>query len=87
MTSVNRIRYIATVSQVMALTDNDTEHLWAHLSHSGEVFKRNYQQWSTFIEKVVNVVKIMLMQEFNLVAKFKGRRSRKLNLTQFLVMQ
>lgn len=58
--------------QVIGLTDHELKYLCRHLGHTVQVHEMHYRSTSGLIERL-EIAKLMLMQENNMVGKFQGK--------------
>lgn len=59
--------------QIMALEDHELQWVCSHLGHTADIHKLHYRATSGYIERI-NIAKLSLLQDFNVVGKFAGRR-------------
>ncbi|VDI57024.1 Hypothetical predicted protein [Mytilus galloprovincialis] len=83
ITSVNIRKYFATMMQVIGMQPHELEHLCKHMGHSFNVHMQHYRGASGYIERF-NIGKLMLMQDFNVVSKFKGKRIEDINIEDIM---
>ncbi|CAG2245278.1 unnamed protein product [Mytilus edulis] len=80
ITSVTLRKYTATLSQVLSLKENEIGWLCKHLGHTKSVHTEHYKQLSGYVERV-EIGKLMMIQDMNLVSKFKGKDLHSVNFT------
>ncbi|CAG2245282.1 unnamed protein product [Mytilus edulis] len=83
ITSVTLRKYTATLSQVLSLKENEIGWLCKHLGHTKSVHTEHYKQLSGYVERV-EIGKLMMIQDMNLVSKFKGKDLHSVNFTDIL---
>ena len=64
----------------MDLQPYQLEEVCAHVGHTMDIHKLHYKNTSGFIERV-NIGKIMMLQELELVGKFAGKKLEDVDIT------
>lgn len=75
----NMRKYTATMLQAMNTTDAERQWVIDHLGHTMNVHREHYRQTSDLLERV-EVAKILLIQDLNLVGKFHGKKLKDIQL-------
>jgi len=65
--------------QILALDDHELQWVCSHLGHTADVHKLHYRATSGFIERI-NIAKLSLLQDFNVVGKFAGKKLQDLSV-------
>ena len=66
--------------QIFDLSPTEQQWLTNHLGHSMDVHKIHYRQTAGLIERV-DLAKLMLIQEFNVTAKYAGQKLSDIQFT------
>ncbi|XP_033729959.1 uncharacterized protein LOC117319235 [Pecten maximus] len=74
-------KYIATLSQVIDMTEHELEWLCGHLGHTANIHKLHYRATSGFIKRV-NIGKLMLLQDLNVAGQFAGKRLQDIDIVE-----
>lgn len=61
------------------LSSQEQQQLSTHLGHTMDIHKIHYRQMSGLIKKI-DISKIMLIQEYNLMAKYAGKKLNDITL-------
>ncbi|OWF39286.1 hypothetical protein KP79_PYT22706 [Mizuhopecten yessoensis] len=69
----NMRKYMATMLQAMNTTESERQWVIDHLGHTMNVHQTHYRQTSDMLERV-EVAKILLVQDLNLVSKYGGKK-------------
>ena len=64
---------------MMNLDRYQMEWVYNHLGHTKMVHKEHYRQMSGLLERT-QVSKLLLVQDLNLVSRFKGKKLQEMNL-------
>ncbi|XP_078322178.1 uncharacterized protein LOC144621976 isoform X2 [Crassostrea virginica] len=72
ITSTNLRKYIATVSQILDMTDNELDMLARHLGHDVKTHKENYRL-SHSTRELTKVSQLLIAVESGFVNKWKGK--------------
>ncbi|XP_033757856.1 uncharacterized protein LOC117340214 [Pecten maximus] len=77
--ATNFRKHTATIAQVLSLGDNELKWLCNHLGHTMRIHEQYYRQTSGLIERI-DIAKLMIMKEHNLVGKFSGKKLSEIQL-------
>lgn len=72
ITSTNLRKYIATVTQICNLSENQTDWLARHLGHDARVHREYYRLQESSVE-LTKVSKLLLAVEEGTINKFAGK--------------
>ena len=75
--------YILLHLQVLAMSPHEIEWVCNHLGHTEAVHKTHYRATSSLVERI-DVSKIILLQEKNLVGKYAGKKLSEIQFSGML---
>ncbi|ESO97061.1 hypothetical protein LOTGIDRAFT_174667 [Lottia gigantea] len=81
--ATNLRKHTATISQVVSLDEQQMKNVCNHLGHSQRVHDEYYRQTSGLIERI-DIAKLMLMQEHNLVGKYANKKLSEIQFDDIL---
>uniref|UniRef100_A0A8W8MIH0 PWWP domain-containing protein n=1 Tax=Magallana gigas TaxID=29159 RepID=A0A8W8MIH0_MAGGI len=81
--ATNLRKYCATIAQVIGLKDHELKYLCRHMGHTMEVHELHYRSTSGLIERL-EIAKLMVMQECNVVGKFHGKSLKDITFEDIL---
>ncbi|XP_063403047.1 centromere protein F-like [Mytilus trossulus] len=81
--ATNLRKHCATIAQVIGLTDHELKYLCRHLGHTVQVHEMHYRSTSGLIERL-EIAKLMLMQENNMVGKFQGKTLKDITFEEIM---
>ncbi|XP_062612913.1 uncharacterized protein LOC134274668 [Saccostrea cucullata] len=81
--ATNMRKYTATLAQVIGLKDEELRWLCNHLGHTEKVHEAYYRCTSSSIERI-EIAKLMIIQERNLVGKCSGKKLSEIQFEDLL---
>ncbi|XP_062622394.1 uncharacterized protein LOC134283885 [Saccostrea cucullata] len=77
--TINMRKYMANMLQSLDTTENERQWIVDHLGHTMNIHKQHYRQTSDILE-LVEVAKLLLIQDLNIVHRFKGKQLKDIQI-------